>query len=160
MTKTASHLSRGQRVLNTLFTRMVLMGLIPGAHLIRVPGRKSGVMHTTPIFVLKYEGHRWLVSGFERSDWAKNLSAAGWCILIHDRREERVTVIEINDPKTRAPILQAFARRSPVGDKGFSIKRNASLEEFAAIAPQHPVYRIEADNKKASEPSTIKNNIN
>jgi len=147
MTKNASYLSRGQRILNTIFTRMVLMGIIPGAHLIRVPGRKSGVMHTTPIFVLKYEGHRWLVSGFGQSDWVKNLSAVGRCILIHDRREERVTVVEINDPKTRAPILQAFARRSPVGDKGFSIKRGAPLEEFVAIAPDHPVFRIEEDNK-------------
>jgi len=147
MTNTASYLPRGQRFLNTIFTRMVLMGMIPGAHLIRVPGRKSGVMHTTPIFVLKYEGHRWLVSGFGQSDWVKNLSAAGWCILIHDRLEERVTVIEINDLQTRAPILQAFARRSPVGDRGFSIKRNASLEEFVAIASHHPVFRIEEDDK-------------
>ena len=134
--------------------------MIPGAHLIRVPGRKSGVMHTTPIFVLKHEGRRWLVSGFGQSDWVRNLRAAGWCILIHDRREERVTVVEINDPQTRAPILQAFARRSPVGDRGFSIKRSASLEDFAAIAPHHPVFHIEEDAKKASEPSSTKNNSN
>jgi deazaflavin-dependent oxidoreductase (nitroreductase family) len=154
------NLLRSQRFLNTIFTHMVLMGMIPGAHLIRVPGRKSGLMHTTPIFVLKHEGHRWLVSGFGQSDWVKNLHAAGCCILIHDRREERVTVVEINDPKTRAPILQAFARRSPVGDRGFSIKRSASLEEFVAIAPYHPVFRIEEDNKSIGEQSTIMGNTN
>ena len=151
MTKNATYLPRGQRVLNTIFTRMVLMGMIPGAHLIRVLGRKSGIMHTTPVFVLKHEGHRWLVSGFGPSDWVKNLRVAGWCLLIHDRREERITVVEINDPKTRAPILQAFARHSPVGERGFSIKRNAPLEEFVAIAPDHPVFRIEEDNKEVSE---------
>jgi hypothetical protein len=160
MTGKISYLPRGQRLLNTIFTRMVLLGIIPGAHLIRVPGRKSGIMHTTPIFVLKHEGHRWLVSGFGQSDWVKNLSAVGWCILIHDHLEERVTVVEINDPKTRAPILQAFARHSPVGDKGFTVKRDASIEEFVAIAPNHPVFRIEEDSQKESERSTIKSNTN
>ena len=143
MTKNTSYLPRSQRFLNTIFTRLVLWGIVPGAHLISVPGRKSGVMHITPVFVLKHAGQRWMIAGFEQADWVKNLRTAGWCLLIHDRREERVAVVEEEDPATRIPLLQAYLRRAPGGSRGFAIKPDASLEEFAAIAPHHPVFCVE-----------------
>ncbi|HAE84639.1 MAG TPA: deazaflavin-dependent nitroreductase [Ktedonobacter sp.] len=151
MTKKASSLPRGQRIMNTIFMRMVRVGLIPGAHLISVPGRKSGVMRTTPVFVLRHEGHRWLVAGFEQADWVKNLRAAGWCVLIHDRRQERVAVIEVEEPEVRAPLLRAFVRRAPGGNRGFTIKADASLSAFMAIAPQHPVFRVVEPTNAAAE---------
>ncbi|HEY6408655.1 MAG TPA: nitroreductase/quinone reductase family protein [Ktedonobacteraceae bacterium] len=142
MTKKASYLPRGQSIMNAIFIRMVRMDLIPGAHLISVPGRKSGVMRTTPLFVLRHEGHRWLVAGFEQADWVKNLRAAGWCVLIHDRRQERVAVIEVEEPEVRAPLLRAFVQRAPGSNRGFTIKADAPLSEFITIAPQHPVFRV------------------
>src|SRR5689334_15492379 len=128
MTKNTSHLPRGQRIMNTIFSRMVRMGLIPGAHLISVPGRTSGIMRTTPIFLLKQDGHRWLVAGSEQADWVKNLRAAGWCLLIHDRRQERVAVIEVQESELRAPLLREFVRRAPGGKRGFATKANDSLQ--------------------------------
>ena len=141
MTK-VSYLPRGQRIMNAIFSRMVRIGLIPRANLLSVPGRKSGVMRTTPVFVLRYEGQRWLVAGFEESDWVKNLRAAGWCMLIHDRRQERVAVTEVKDPEGRAPLLQEFVRRAPGGKRGFKLKRNAPSSAFIAIAQEHPVFRV------------------
>lgn len=142
MVKKVSYLPPGQRMLNAVFSCLVRVGVIPGAHLVSVPGRKSGVMRTTPVFVLRYEGHRWLVAGFEQADWVKNLRAAGWCVLIHDRRQERVAVIEVEEPEVRAPLLQAFVRRAPGGKRGFTIQVDASLSAFMAIAQEHPVFRI------------------
>lgn len=142
MAKKASYLPRSQRIMNAIFSRMVRMGLIPGAHLISVPGRKSGVMRTTPVFVLRHEGQRWLVAGFEQADWVKNLHAAGWCLLIHDRRQERVTVVEVAEPEVRAPLLQAFVQRAPGGSRAFTLKADAPLAAFSAIAHEHPVFRI------------------
>src|SRR5215468_7309590 len=110
-----SYLPRGQRIMNAIFSRMVRMGLIPGANLLSVPGRKSGVMRTTPVFVLKYEGERWLVAGFEQADWVKNLRTAGWCVLLHDRRQERVAVIEVKEPEACAPVIREFVRRARGG---------------------------------------------
>ncbi len=141
MTKKATYLPRGQRIMNTIFSAMVHLGLIPGAHLLSVRGRKSGMMHTTPIFLLKYEGHRWLVAGFEQSDWVKNIRAAGWCVLIHDRLKEGVTVVEVKEPEVRAPLIQAFVQRAPGGSM-LGISPNAPLSEFVARAPQHPVFRV------------------
>ncbi len=142
MAKKASYLPRRQRLLNTIFIRLVRLGIVPGAHLISVPGRKSGVMRTTPVFVLRHDGHRWLVAGFEQADWVKNLRASGWCLLIHDHCEERVAVVEVEEPEVRAPLLQAFVRRAPGGNRGFTIKADAPLPKFMVIAPEHPVFRI------------------
>lgn len=141
MTKKATYLPRGQRLVNAIFSAMVRLGLIPGAHLLSVRGRKSGVMRTTPIFVLKHEEHRWLIAGFEQSDWVKNIRAAGWCVLVHDRLKEGVTVVEVKEPEVRAPIMQAFVQSAPGGSM-LGISHNAPLEEFVARAPQHPVFRV------------------
>ncbi len=142
MTNKTSYLPRGQRLLNAIFSRMIRLGLIPRAHLISVPGRKSGALHTTPVFVLSYAGQRWLVAGFKQADWVKNLRASGWCLLIHDRRQERVTVMEVKDSEVCTPVLQEFVRRAPGGMRGFTIKASAPLADFIAITAEHPVFRV------------------
>src|SRR5215510_352272 len=141
MTK-VSYLPRGQRIMNAFFSRMVRLGLIPRGNLLSVPGRKSRIMRTTPVFVLRHEGHRWLVAGFEQADWVKNLRTAGWCVLIHDRRQERVAVIEVNEPQACAPVIREFVRRARGGRRGIKLKGNAPLSDFIAIAQEHPVFRI------------------
>jgi hypothetical protein len=72
--------------------------------------------------VLKHAGWRWLIAGFEQADWVKNLCTAGWCLLIHDRHEELVAMVEVEDLATRAPILQAYLKRAPGSSRGFAIK--------------------------------------
>jgi hypothetical protein len=141
MSKKAAYLPRGQRVMNAIFGTMVRLGMIPGAHLLSVPGRKSGKMQTIPVYVLRYEGQRWLVAGYAESDWVKNVRTAGWCTFFHDRREERVRVIEVEDLEVRARVLREFVRKAPGAKRGYTISPDAPLEAFAAIASAHPVFR-------------------
>ncbi len=142
MPKKASYLPRGQRVMNAIFGTMVRIGMIPGAHLMSVPGRKSGKMQTIPLFVLRHEGQRWLVAGYAGSDWVKNVRAAGWCELFHDRMKERVQVVEVEDLEIRTIVLREFVRKAPGASRGYTISPDAPLEEYAAIAPEHPVFRV------------------
>ena len=142
MAKKVSYLPRGQRLMNSIFGTMVRLGLIPGAHLMSVPGRRSGKMQTIPLFVLRYEEQRWLVAGFAKSDWVKNLRVSGWCELFHDRMTERVEVIEIEDSETQATVLREFVRKAPGASRGYTINHDAPLEEYKAIAPEHPVFRV------------------
>jgi deazaflavin-dependent oxidoreductase (nitroreductase family) len=142
MPKKASYLPRGQRVINAIFGTMIRLGMIPRANLMSVPGRKSGKMQTIPLYVLRHERQRWLVAGYAGSDWVKNLRAAGWCEFFHDRMKERVEVIEVEDPEVRAVVLREFVRMAPGANRGYSISPAAPLEEFAAIAPEHPVFRV------------------
>lgn len=142
MSKKVSYLPRGQRLMNAIFATMIRLGLIPGAHLMSVTGRKSGKMQTIPLFVLRYEGQRWLVAGYARSDWVKNLRAAGWCEFFHDRIKERVEVIEVEDLNIRAVVLREFVRKAPGANRAYTISPDAPLHEYAAIAPEHPVFRV------------------
>lgn len=144
MPKKPSYLPRGQRVMNAIFGTMVRIGMIPGAHLISVPGRKSGKMQTIPLYVLRHEGQRWLVAGYAGSDWVKNVRAAGWCELFHDSMKERVQVVEVEDLEIGTVVLREFVRKAPGANRGYSISRDAPLEEYAAIAPEHPVFRVVA----------------
>jgi hypothetical protein len=142
MPKKASYLPRGQRVMNVIFATMVRLGVIPRAHLMSVPGRKSGKIQTIPMFVLRHEGQRWLVAGFAGSDWVKNLRATGWCELFHDRMKERVQVVEVEDLEIRTVVLREFVRKAPGANRGYTISPDAPLEEYTAIAPEHPVFRV------------------
>ena|SRR5579859_4276810 len=142
MPKKVSYLPRGQRLMNTIFGTMIRLGLIPGAHLMSVPGRKSGKMQTIPLFVLHHEEQRWLVAGYAGSDWVKNLRAAGWCEFFHDRIKERVEVIEVEDLDIRAVVLREFVRKAPGANRAYTIKPDAPLEDYAALAPEHPVFRV------------------
>lgn len=142
MRKSKSYLPRGQRIMNLIFSFMVRTGLIPKGHLISVVGRKTGIIHTTPIFVLQHEGQRWFVAGYNQSDWVKNLRVAGWCILFHNHSQERVEVIEIQKPEVQAPLLREFVRRAPGAGKAFTLSKDAPISEYIAIADEHPVFQI------------------
>ena len=142
MTKKVSYLPPGQRLMNTVFGTLVRLGLIPGAHLMSVPGRKSGKIQTIPLFVLHYEGQRWLVAGYAKSDWVKNVRVSRWCELFHDRIKERVEVVEIEDIETQAVVIREFVRTAPGASRGYTISRDAPLEEYKAFAPEHPVFRV------------------
>ena len=142
MSKKASYLPRGQRVFNAIFGTMVRLGMISGAHLMSVPGRKSGKIQTIPLYVLRHEGQRWLVAGYAGSDWVKNVRAEGGCELILDRVKERVQVIEVEDLEVRTVVLREFVRNAPGANRGYSISPDAPFEEYAAIAPEHPVFRV------------------
>ena len=43
----------------------------------------------------------------------------------------------------RAPIIKAYLRRAPGARLHITVPLDAPLEAFEAIAPEHPVFRIE-----------------
>jgi deazaflavin-dependent oxidoreductase (nitroreductase family) len=140
--KKASHLPKGQKLIDSIYITIVRFGLLPGAYLIKVPGRKSGKIYTVPLFVLHSRGELWLVAGFAQSDWVKNVRAAGGCTLYHDRREEKVGVEEIKDIDLCAALLKEFVSKAPGARRGFAISPDAPIEEYRKLAPQHPIFRV------------------
>jgi hypothetical protein len=56
-------------------------------------------------------------------------------------RTEHVRVEEV-DPQTAAPILREYLRATPATKPYFDATPDSPLEEFAAEAPRHPVFRI------------------
>jgi hypothetical protein len=84
--KKASYLPKGQKLIDSIYITIVRLGLLPGAYLIKVTGRKSGKIYTVPLFVLHSRGERWLVAGFAQSDWVKNVRAAARSLMIEGKR--------------------------------------------------------------------------
>jgi len=87
------------------------------------------------------DGHRYLVAGYETSDWVKNARAAESATLQRGKRIDRVELIELPVGE-RSPILREFARRVRGGRAFMSVAADGSDAEFAEAALHHPVFRL------------------
>jgi deazaflavin-dependent oxidoreductase (nitroreductase family) len=110
-------------------------------HVLTVVGRKTGRKYSTPVQLVFLDGQRWLVAPYGERQWVKNARVSGTVDLTRARKTERVRVEEV-DPQTAAPVLREYLRKTPVTKSFFEVDKNSSLEEFAAEAPRHPVFRI------------------
>ena len=134
-----------RKVANPVIVALQRRGLAVGAmHVLTVPGRRSGEPLTTPVSPLTVDGRRYIVAGLEGADWVKNARASGWAILARGRQEQRVGRVELPVGE-RVALLRAFPREVPHGVQFFRQLHGVSgdPEEFAALAPRCPVFRVE-----------------
>lgn len=120
------------------------LGLPPSFQaVLEVRGRTSGRRRSNAVVIATVEGKRYLVSMLGRqSDWVRNVEAAhGDAVLRQGRRQPvHLTLLE---PEQRAPVLREYVRIASSGRTHFPVAVGAPLSEFAAIAEQYPVYRID-----------------
>jgi hypothetical protein len=76
------------------------------------------------------------------SDWVNNLEDAHGDAVISHEGSQRVRLVPV-PPEERAPVLQEYVRVASSGRKHFPLPVGAPLADFAAIAAQYPVYRIQ-----------------
>lgn len=110
---------------------------------LEVRDRASGRMRADAVVVPTVAGQRYIVSMFGTiSDWVHNLDAShGEAVIVHGG-SQRVRLVSV-PPEERAPVLQEYVRVASSGRKHFPLPVGAPLADFAAIAAQYPVYRIE-----------------
>jgi deazaflavin-dependent oxidoreductase (nitroreductase family) len=83
-----------KNTLNRVTSRMARAGHGPFS-LIRHVGRKSGRTYETPVILVQVpEGFIAELTYGENVNWYRNIVAAGGCVVVHHRREYRVTHIE------------------------------------------------------------------
>ncbi len=145
MAEKGARLPRWLEPANRVIVALQRRGLAIGTmRLLSVPGRRSGRLRTTPVSPLAVEGKRYIVAGLEGADWVKNARAAGWGVLARGREEERVGLVELPVGE-RAAVLREFPDKVPGGVQFFrrlyGVCRDP--EEFAALAPRCPVFRVE-----------------
>jgi hypothetical protein len=135
---------RWLRYANRLNVAMLRRGIGPSPQrVLSVVGRRSGVPRSTPVAVVAIDGHRFLVAGYETSDWVKNARAArGTAVIGRGKSSEDVTLTEIPLDQS-PPILREFARRVRGGRSFLSVKAGAPDAEFVAAAAHHPVFRLD-----------------
>jgi len=114
-------------------------------HVLSVPGRKSGLMRSTPVSLVSINGMRYVVSS-DSLAWVTNARVAGWGTLERARHTERVALTEL-PPGERGPILRAFwyqvLQGRPFIARLFGLAPKATADDFEAAAPCCPVFRID-----------------
>ena len=131
---------------NRLVRGLQRLGLPLGSiHLLTVPGRVSGTPRTTPVSPLTVDGHRYVVAGLPRGDWARNVRAAGRGELARGRRRTTVGLREVADLGERRAVLTAFPTEVPGGVFFFvrlGLVREGTPAEFAAASDRVAVFEL------------------
>ncbi len=127
-------------VLVMLLTRLGISA--GGANTLVVRGRKSGEPRSVPVNPLDHNDARYLVAPRGNTEWVRNLRTAGEGELRLGSKSETIKATEIGDAE-KPPVLRAYLEKWATATKGsFGVDEKASDEELAAIAPNHPVFRI------------------
>jgi hypothetical protein len=145
----ASWYTRANRLLGVPLTSL---GWAPrDAVTLEVRGRGTGRLHRTPVLVTHLDGDRYLVALAGRSQWVRNIRAAGGQAWLRRHGRTAVTLEELPVPE-RAPVLLAYLRRphrdetprasSDTAARYFGLGHDPDLEDLAAIADHYPVFRI------------------
>ncbi|MBX7265531.1 nitroreductase family deazaflavin-dependent oxidoreductase [Micromonospora sp. Llam7] len=112
-----------------------LMRWLGAASTLDVPRRITGTRQRVPVNILELDGQRYLVSVRGRTEWVRNLRAAGHCTVRHRGRHARYRAVEISgDPRERT--LAAYRHRWGAGP----VRR--LLDELPDPA-DHPTFRLD-----------------
>jgi deazaflavin-dependent oxidoreductase (nitroreductase family) len=131
-----------RRLGNVLITPLTRLGLAgKRTHILTVAGRRSGKKYSTPVMLVFHEGKRWLVAPYGERPWVRNARAAGSVELTRALRTERVAIEEA-DAQTAAPVLREYLRTTGVTKPFFDASKDSPVEEFAAEADHHPVFKV------------------
>lgn len=145
MTESRSSFRRGpvRRLLDRMVAALARRGAAPGgAAVLTVVGRRSGEPRSLPVTPLPLGGRVHLVAPYGVVGWVRDLRAAGEATVARGGTLMRVLAIEL-PPVEAAPVLREYVRRIPIVRPYVAAGPSDSLDAFAAIAAQHPVFAIE-----------------
>jgi len=116
-----------------------------GSRVLSVPGRTTGIPRETVVNLLTVDDERFLVAPRGHTQWVRNLRAATGADLRVGRRVESVTSSELPDAD-KLPVLWEYLRRWgwEVGQFFEGIDKDSSDADLAAVAPDFPVFRLQA----------------
>ena len=134
-----------RNVFNRAVAGLTRMGVsVLGSRVLEVAGRKSGQPRRTPVNLLTLDGTQYLVAARGVTEWVRNVRADGGklSLLLGRNRDERVAT-ELEDTE-KVPVLRAYLKRwkAEVGVFFDGVGPDSTDDELAAIAPRHPVFRL------------------
>lgn len=132
-----------KRIFNPLVSALMRVGVsLQGSRILTVRGRKTGKAYSTPVNPLAWQGARYLVAPRGATGWVRNIRAAREGELRLGRRREQIRVEEVADAE-KPPLLRDYLRKWKwEAGKFFHLPDNPTDEQIAAVAPDHPVFRI------------------
>ena len=141
-----------KHVFNPVVAVLTRLGIsLAGSRVLEVTGRTSGEPRRTPVNLLRLDGARYLVAPRGNTQWVKNLRAAPEGRLLVGRRAEDFAAVEVPDEE-KPPLLRAYLQRWKweVGVFFGGVGPDASDEELARIAPDHPAFRLKQRAQQAT----------
>ncbi|HEY6399489.1 MAG TPA: nitroreductase family deazaflavin-dependent oxidoreductase [Solirubrobacteraceae bacterium] len=133
-----------KHVFNPAVAALTRLGVsLRGSRVLEVRGRRTGEWRRTPVNPLELDDVRYLVAPRGNTQWAKNLRSNPEGRLLLGRRVEPFTAVEVADAD-KPPILREYLKRWK-WETGmfFAVGADATSEELARIAPDHPAFRID-----------------
>jgi deazaflavin-dependent oxidoreductase (nitroreductase family) len=134
-----------KHVFNPMVAGLTRLGLsVRGSRELRVRGRRSGEIRSTPVNLLTVNSHRYLVAPRGETQWVRNLRAAGRGELRLGRQTEPFTAREVR-LEERPPILREYLERwkAEVGVFFGGVSADSPDEDLRRIASDHPVFEVE-----------------
>jgi deazaflavin-dependent oxidoreductase (nitroreductase family) len=108
-----------RNVFNKAIAGLTKAGIsVAGSRVLEVKGRKSGEWRRTPVNLLDFEGDRYLVAPRGRTQWVRNMRAAGGGRLALGRLTEDCAFFDGVGP-------------------------DSSDDELRRVAPDHPVFKLD-----------------
>jgi deazaflavin-dependent oxidoreductase (nitroreductase family) len=137
--------NRAGRAFGNLWAVAADQGLTPSWIVsLETVGRRTGRRTSVPLVLADHDGQRYAVSMLgERSPWVHNVRAAGGRAVVRHGGHREVMLVEV-PPADRPPILKAYLARAVGGRPHIPVDPGAPLEAFEAVAPDFPVFRIDA----------------
>ena len=135
-----------RNVFNKTVAGLTGLGIsIMGSRIMAVRGRKSGEWRTTPVNLLVIDGQRYLVAPRGHTQWVRNMWVAHGGELRLGRKAEPFTATEVAD-EDKPAILRAYLKRwkAEVGVFFGGVGPDSPEDELGRIAPDHPVFKIDA----------------
>lgn len=134
-----------RNVFNRAVAGLTRLGIsVWGSRVLEVPGRRSGEPRQTPVNLLTFEHHHYLVSPRGEGQWVRNVRAndGRLDLLVGKHRKHWVARELIDDDKI--DVLRAYLQRwkAEVGVFFDGVGPDSSDDDLRRIAPRHPVFAL------------------
>ena len=119
---------------------------VPGAHVLRLTGRRTGRERNVVITPFAHDGQRYVIVGIPGSAWARNLRPTGTAQLRHGRKVTPVRLTEVTDDAEKRRVMRAYPAIQPLGVLPFRIMghvRSANPDEWERAASRVELFRID-----------------
>jgi deazaflavin-dependent oxidoreductase (nitroreductase family) len=134
-----------RNVFNRAVNGLMALGIsLSGSRVLEVKGRKSGQWRSTPVNLLEVDGTRYLVAPRGNTQWVRNMRVSGGGRLRLGRKTEDFKASEVTG-EAAVPLLRAYLKKWKweVGTFFGGVGPDSTDAELLAIAPDHPVFKID-----------------
>jgi deazaflavin-dependent oxidoreductase (nitroreductase family) len=136
-----------RNIFNGAVRRLTRLGIsVWGSRVLETKGRTSGQIRTTPVNLLTIGDEQYLVAPRGQAQWVRNVRADGGRLALTLGRRRRYYQATELDGAERVPVLRAYLTKwkMEVGVFFGGVGPDSTDQELAAIAGDHPVFRLAA----------------